>query len=381
MNCRSPSEKLLLKASDKGDIESVKKILSDPSNVNLNLNCRNKKNWTPLYIASSDNNATLVKLLLQFGAQVDATSVNNSTALHVAAYWGCVEVAEVLLAHGAETALTDFEGKTALLIAIEENEREVADLILLKSGFQARGDLQKFYPLCSLIARGDVEGARNFIETLGDANFQEFKLESPLYYACVKNEPRIARRLLEFGAVVDRRNCKKAQTALHAACNSGSSECVDALLSHGATVSLRDTEGNTALHLAARRCDYELVKKLLGSGASPNSRNLQGATPLMFFVGRFRGDAPEAFGFFARNRANFEARDRRGQNLLHYAAENEKSSGPLKELLKLGRIDANSRDDRGIVGRDSSSFKFAMFRSYIDFEKFEPSLGIFFGFD
>ena len=52
---------------------------------------------TPLHIASRLGNVDIVVLLLQSGAQVDATTKDLYTALHIAAKEGQEEVNDVLL--------------------------------------------------------------------------------------------------------------------------------------------------------------------------------------------------------------------------------------------------------------------------------------------
>ena len=54
--------------------------------------------------------------------------------------------------------------------------------------------------------------------------------------------------------------CFQGKTSLLAACQEGHSGVTEALLSHGASVSARDSEGQTALHLCARDGHYHAAK-------------------------------------------------------------------------------------------------------------------------
>lgn len=61
---------------------------------------------TPLHIASRLGNVDNVVLLLQHGANADATTKDKYTPLHIAAKEGHDEVAQVLLEHGASHNVT-----------------------------------------------------------------------------------------------------------------------------------------------------------------------------------------------------------------------------------------------------------------------------------
>eukprot|EP01122_Echinamoeba_exundans_P003986 TRINITY_DN14025_c0_g1_i1.p1 TRINITY_DN14025_c0_g1~~TRINITY_DN14025_c0_g1_i1.p1 ORF type:complete len:133 (+),score=24.79 TRINITY_DN14025_c0_g1_i1:27-425(+) len=75
--------------------------------------------WTPLHYASWYNQPKIVKLLLDNGAQVNATNNKNSTPLHFAAGVGNLEIVKMLLAHGANKAAVDKEKYTPLSLTKE----------------------------------------------------------------------------------------------------------------------------------------------------------------------------------------------------------------------------------------------------------------------
>jgi ankyrin len=60
-----------------------------------------QEDQTPLHIAARMGNVDNVVLLLQHGANPDATTKDNYTPLHIAAKEGHEEVVSVLLDHGA----------------------------------------------------------------------------------------------------------------------------------------------------------------------------------------------------------------------------------------------------------------------------------------
>ncbi len=86
---------------------------------------------SPLHLATTRNNLTVVKWLIEKGAKVDAQNVIQETPLHFAAIKGYSEIATVLLQHGADpnTPARSF-GATPLHIAVRYDHIEVARLLL-----------------------------------------------------------------------------------------------------------------------------------------------------------------------------------------------------------------------------------------------------------
>jgi ankyrin len=80
----------------------------------------------PLHSASVSGASEIVKMLLDRGAQVNATQHGGWAPLHAAAFIGDVAMAEKLVAHGADQTLTSDDGKTPLAVAVEKGHEEVA---------------------------------------------------------------------------------------------------------------------------------------------------------------------------------------------------------------------------------------------------------------
>lgn len=77
----------------------------------------------PLFIAAQAGRAPQVRLLLERGAQVDATDAEGRTALmHATAASGAPEVLRLLLDAGARIDQADTKGQTALMWAIAWND-------------------------------------------------------------------------------------------------------------------------------------------------------------------------------------------------------------------------------------------------------------------
>lgn len=82
--------------------------------------CHAETGNTLLHTAARMGNSKMLKLLIDFGANVNAVSKKGYTPLHVAAWSGHVECVEVLLACGCNPGITSTRGFRAVDIAAPE---------------------------------------------------------------------------------------------------------------------------------------------------------------------------------------------------------------------------------------------------------------------
>src|SRR6266702_5168064 len=82
----------------------------------------------PTSSSSSSEEAEIVCLLLECGANADAEDKAGNTPLHLASFWGRTEVMRLLLDHGAILDVEDNEGRTPLRMASWDWRRETKGL-------------------------------------------------------------------------------------------------------------------------------------------------------------------------------------------------------------------------------------------------------------
>ena len=87
--------------------------------ADLNVACSEIKFYTPLHILLSIDKPpfSLVKLLVENGANVNTKNDSGKTPLHLAAFWGHNEVAKYLIEKNADVNATTNKGRTALELA------------------------------------------------------------------------------------------------------------------------------------------------------------------------------------------------------------------------------------------------------------------------
>ncbi|KAH9056837.1 ankyrin [Lactarius vividus] len=221
---------------------------------------------TPLDRASQGNyysgadGASIARLLLERGVDVNARNKSKNTPLHSAAFNEMLEIVPVLLDYGAIADAENDEGETPLNLVLQErlhnsctSEVSFSDIVRL------------------LLAHGV------------DVNSQDKYHNTPLHSAAFNCRPTIAGLLLDHGANPSAEN-EQGETLLHEVSRiKGDFKGVDVarlLLQHGVDVHAQDKDHNTALHSAALNGKFRLVQVLLDHAANPTTENDQGETPL-----------------------------------------------------------------------------------------------------
>ena len=116
-------------AIQKGDINSVRRILEDGTNPNSR-----SQGWTMLMHATKSGNYEIVKLLLERGADPNTKADHDkASALPIAAERGFIDIAELLLQRGANVNGSDAHGSTPLMYSAEYCHAPLLTL-LLKAG-------------------------------------------------------------------------------------------------------------------------------------------------------------------------------------------------------------------------------------------------------
>ena len=89
------------------------------------------RGWTPLHNAVDSDDKEIVELLVNNGADVNATHNGGGTPLHWAARKGHKQIVELLIANGANVNAQDEDGGTPLFYT---SNPEIADLLRKHGG-------------------------------------------------------------------------------------------------------------------------------------------------------------------------------------------------------------------------------------------------------
>lgn len=214
------NEDELLEAVKRGDAAVVTDLLRGRPSL---ARCADERGKTGLHWAAETDQAEVARLLLDAGADIEASTAWGATALDWAAVMGSVGVADLLLSRCAG-------GFTLIVAAALGKLDAVRGVIESGADLEAQrrrggpGSPDDEWPADSAYLEGDV---------LSDA----------LYSAARNGHASVVAYLLEAGARIDAKGFFGA-TGLHWAAINGHRQTVDLLLARGASVTLRDARFN-----------------------------------------------------------------------------------------------------------------------------------------
>ena len=237
--------------------------------------------------------ASVVRALVEAGADVSSRDYWFETPLHVAAGFGSTAVVEALLAAGADAMAQRFDGVTPLHAGSDYGgNRSVVEMLLAAGADVAARNDDGETPLHTA-ARVDTASRFSsldhgaIVEALlaagADVAALDGEGETPLHGAALAGDVSVVEALLAAGADATAQD-REGETPLHKAALAGHVSIVEALLTGRADVTAQDNDGETALHRAADRRSVDLdemvgvVGTLLAAGADPTVRNAAGET-------------------------------------------------------------------------------------------------------
>jgi len=301
-----------------------------------------------LYAAARNGRVDRALALLDAGADPaappPADSRDQRSLPVLAAVLPDLRLLRALIARGVDLNAAH-AGLTPLLAATRDSwhGRPEAVMTLLANGADPRvRDLEGNTPLHHAARSSDPGVAALLRDAAAELEVRNNDGLTPLGVACAAGNWRLARFLLERGAVVQ---ADGATPALLAAAGAEDDDPagVQLLLKHKARVDARDLQGRSALHEAAARGHVEIIAALLAAHADVEARDGRGITPLLAAA---RGGSVAAVDALAAAGADVHAVDADGRGALAQACLAETPSPRLVErLLALGA-------DPAVVDRD-----------------------------
>jgi ankyrin repeat protein len=294
---------------------------------------------TALYAAARNGRVDRALALLEAGADAAATPPSDSRDQRslpvLSAVLPDLRLLRALIGRGVDLNAM-YAGMTPLLAATRDSwhGRPEAVMTLLANGADPRvRDLEGNTPLHHAARSSDPGVAALLRDAAAELEVRNNDGLTPLGVACAAGNWRLARFLLERGAVVQ---ADGATPALLAAAGAEDDDAagVQLLLKHKARVDARDLQGRSALHEAAFRGHAEIIAALLAAHADVHARDGRGRTPLLAAA---RGGSAVAADVLAAAGADVHAVDVDGHGALVLACVASTPSPELvRRLLALG---------------------------------------------
>ena len=241
-----------------------------------------------LILAARSGDDAVVKMLLQYGAEVNWRNDDGNSVLHDAA---TSAVTKALVDAGADVNAVNGMGETPLLCATrklqatdEDNKTRPYHAFKLQSIFSHNSD-------------PDLSTVNQLLDCGADTNTVTTSGESPLYIACSIGVTALVQRMLKCGSKVN--TSKDQKSPLIAACKNKHLAVVQLLLNEGADPNVPEEMADAcsfALHFAAAGHNIELVNLLLKHGANVNVTDASHNTALHHVTKRWFSNALDRSG-------------------------------------------------------------------------------------
>jgi len=182
-----------------------------------------KKAWTPLYLASLNNRPKMAELLINKGATVNPEK--SPSPLMGAVRDGHTQVVKVLLDYKAQVHGPPKASKTPLHLAAEKGYTEIAELLIEHNASPNRKDATGSTPLYYATFNDHTQVMRILIDAKADVN-QKIPEGTLLHLAAQRGSREASRLLLEHGAELEVKNAKGFRP-LDVAINNGNQGIAD----------------------------------------------------------------------------------------------------------------------------------------------------------
>jgi len=152
-----------------------------------------------------------VKYCIKMGADVTIRDYHDFTCLHYAAMWGWASTCKLLLNAGADINATNLTGKTALMFAVEQNHTTCVKFL---AGWDHNelnavdADGQSALLMAMELGDDGLEIIEVLVECGADVNVMNHKKKTPLHIACQKQAIKQILMLLAL-------NCQRRDSAFN----------------------------------------------------------------------------------------------------------------------------------------------------------------------
>jgi ankyrin repeat protein len=187
------------------------------------VDAKDKKAWTPLYLASLNNRPKMAELLINKGAKVNPAK--SPSPLMGAVRDGHTQVVKVLLDYKAQVHGPPKASKTPLHLAAEKGYPQIAELLIEHNASPNRKDRTGNTPLYYATYNDHTQVMRMLIEAKGDVN-QKIREGTLLHLAAQRGSGEASRLLLKHGAKLEVKNAN-GHRPLDVAINNGNRGIAD----------------------------------------------------------------------------------------------------------------------------------------------------------
>ncbi|KAI3452611.1 hypothetical protein Pfo_009275 [Paulownia fortunei] len=269
-----------------GNARAFEVLLSCRADIEFPVETTQHTDYRPIHLAARLGLATILRLLINAGCNLNSRTGSGETALMICARHKQEECLKLLASAGSDFGWSNMSNQCAMSIAGSVRwtlgfQQAVLDMI--RAGKIARSSNPEIFSSLLFVTRAnDVEALKKLIKQ-PDMNLNE-KDESgfsAVMVAAAAGHVETFRLLVNAGADVETHN-KYGETAISLAqANQNSDAFAKVLSAYVYTKGNSNCSGSSALHRAARLSNLDLVRELANEGYDVNVLDCDGYTPLM----------------------------------------------------------------------------------------------------
>jgi len=242
---------MLLEAAARNDIEEVRRLLS----LKVSPDSTNEGWLTALHQCCIDDSEEMMKVLVEFGADVNAADSEQWTPLHAAATCGHLHLVKFLIENKANLLAVNGDGNMPYDICEDETT-----LSFIENEMAKRGVTQEL--IDTTRSKTETEMLNDLIQLAqnhGDLEFRDSHGATPLHIAAANGYLSVLEFLLDHHCSTEVSDVDLWQP-LHAAACWGHLEAVEILAQNGADISAVTRSGETPFDITE---DPEIKERLV----------------------------------------------------------------------------------------------------------------------
>lgn len=242
---------MLLEAAARNDVDEVRRLLM----LGVSPDSTNEDGLTALHQCCIDDSGEMMKLLIDFGANVNAKDSEQWTPLHAAATCGHIHLVRYLISRGADLLAVNADGNMPYDICEDEPTLDYIESEMAKRGI-TQEMIDETRAANEVMMLSDLRGLN---DAVGDLEFRDEQGATPLHIAAANGYVSVVEFLLDQHVSTD--VCDNDQwQPIHAAACWGHPDVLEMLVQAGADLNARTKNGETPYDICE---DPDLKERIL----------------------------------------------------------------------------------------------------------------------
>ncbi|KAF5506478.1 Ankyrin-1 [Colletotrichum siamense] len=279
---------------------------------------------TPLHYATRANMPSVVRILIQNGANLESRTSYGDTAVLLACYLGHIKVLEILAQNGAKVSARNMKDKsTALHIASRSGNLALMKVVVASTTQESLLDTidkNGNTPLLAALYEKQEAAGQLLLKYGAQPHVTNTSMSTPLHIAIDNGCIEVARILLKDHKADPQTPGFHGKTSVHYIAEHGITELLSLIPVPNEICVMEDDEGFTPAHYAAALNRYDFINGLIGLWPSTDVRvkSTDGLTPL--HVAARNGATETAKMLIELDSLSHKVQDKHSRLPLHLAA-------------------------------------------------------------